>query len=319
MVTIAVMGVLMAAMTSMSNVQNRENAALMEKIVTVETMRLMTQTASDATACAALFDPANIISPSPATFNGATVSPTAPFVITLRRVPGVGPAAPNVATANQALSPSSSTVVVPATGIKVKVIAPNSAELVVGLDHDKLVRAIHDPTVRLNVATTGPPNALQITSCFGGLNGPLQVFTATDFASLTPVIHMNTPTYYAVEYNVSLPVKTHAQRLVLATTGIWNILTCGTTCSNAVAMYTIVNGVQRFCGQNASYGFSSPYDGYPMTTVTCMADVPANATVSIKMFFDARNGARANYQTSYGSGGAGPTTPVLSVLSIPNG
>jgi hypothetical protein len=123
----------LAGIASIQTVQSRENGALLEQVAAIDGYRVLSQTVGNSGACNALFNPANIISPANPTFDGTTVTSTAPYVITVAGIPGIGTASP-IFTQNSLPSPMTNSLFVPNNGIQIQVVSPTMANVVVAFD-----------------------------------------------------------------------------------------------------------------------------------------------------------------------------------------
>ncbi len=162
LVSVGIMGILIAAMASMQENQTRENRALSEKLAANDLVRAATSTLSG-TACNLLFTaPGNVIGGNLTI--PSTVSPNNPFVINLQSIPtSLGPPITTIATIGQPPSPLSNTLIVlPAAGIQLSVTDVSTANLLVNFDQTKLVRTIHNLSFPLNLSVD---SANKIVSC----------------------------------------------------------------------------------------------------------------------------------------------------------
>ena len=318
LIGVAIMGVIATGIASMQATQARESSALAEKISALDLARIVTATETDGQACTALFAPGNVISPASLVFDATSVSQSAPFVVTVRSVPGVG-TSPAVVTENSLVSPMSSSLFVPANNIQVRVTSAHSGDLVISFDRNRLKRSIHDVSVRLNLTSTGPMNSRTLTGCNGAGPTGLTSFKVSDFGSLSKNVIMNTPMYRAEEYTVPVTVQPYDRHIAMHATGIWNVQSCGAaTCHATVLVNAIVGGAQVPCGANNTTGASGPYTNVLMSNVSCIVKVPANTSASVKILFDARGGAFVNFNPgTYNTGYASASTPVFTLYSLP--
>lgn len=319
MVGVAIMGVVTAAMLSLQTMQSRENGALAEKLSALELARAITATEADSFACTALFAPGNIVVPGSLTFNSTTVSATAPHVIQIRSIPGTG-TSPAVVTQNTLVSPMSQSLFVPAGNLQVRVTSTTSADLVVAFQQDRLVRAIHDVSVRLNITTTGPANATTITGCTGLATTGLRSYTVSDFGALSSTVLENQPLYRATEYRVPIAAQSFERHLAMSAIGVWNVQACGglNLCQTAVVMHIETGGVSTPCGSNTSTGSSGPYTDVVSTSVSCIAKVPPNAPATVRILYDARGGAFVNLNpATYNTGSASASTSLFTIYTLP--
>lgn len=315
---VGIMGVIATGIASMQANQTRESSALGEKLAALDLARVVTMTEMDGPACTALFAPGNVVSPASLTFNATSVSQSAPFVVTVRSIPGVG-TSPPVLTENSLVSPMSSSLFVPANNIQVRVTSAYSGELVVSFDRTRLKRALHDVSVRLNLTSSGPMTSRTITGCNAAGPTGLTTFKVSDFGSMAKNVVQNTPLYKAEEYTVPVTPQPFDRHIAMHASGIWNVQACSASvCQTTVLMNAVVNGANIPCGANNTTGASGPYTNVLSTNVSCIVKIPANATASVKILFDARGGAFINFNSgSYNTSYADASTPVFTLYSLP--
>lgn len=315
----AIVGILIMAMVSMQILQVRENTALGEKLSAVELLRVTSATENDAAACNALFAPTNIVSPASLTFDATGVSAAAPFVITVRQIPGVG-TSPPVATQNSPASPTSGSLFVPTGGIQIRVSSPNSADLVVRFQQNRLVRPIHDVSVRLNLVSTGPLNNTTIVGCSGVAPGTFLKYTVADLNGMprTNVAGGGGPADQAFYYDIAVPPDPNNRHLLTSVLGVWNVTACGMGCVTSLSMTSNVGGTQAHCGLSQSTGSSGAYTNVVAQNVSCVTEVPASAPVTFRILFDGRGGAFGNFDAAtYNTGAVTGTSPVFTIYTLP--
>lgn len=182
LISVAIMGVIMTAMTAMQASQSNESRALTEKLSALELTRATTSSVATA-ACNLLFDPANLVNPAANSFNPTTVTPAAPHVIHIKRIPAPGITTLSIATAGSPASPLSNSLNIlpptpPNSGLKVEVTGPNTANLVVTFDQNTLVRAVKNLNFPLHIQTSVISGSNhKIDGCLG--TTPLGIPTGT--------------------------------------------------------------------------------------------------------------------------------------------
>lgn len=163
LVSVAIMGVLLTAMTAMQTNQSRENQALAEKLGALEFQRLMTATLSTTDVCTYL-----ITNAASKTFDSSLVTATTsppPIDLGTRLLATGDAASPAIATVGQSVSPLTQNLVVQSIqlgNIKCPPPCPNpstsnqfTANMLVNFDNSRLVRAIQPAISQVTLQTTG--------------------------------------------------------------------------------------------------------------------------------------------------------------------
>lgn len=177
LVSLGIMTILIAAMTSMYSFQAKENAALAEKVGSLDLARMISTSLTNGSICNALFAAGNLTNPASITFDASTVSPGTPYTLAVNQIPSGAAGAPIVAAGARASTLSSSLFVLPAGGappgieIAVTGLAPPVAVLRVRFDPTRLTQPLGDLQFPISLTTTGPLNATTITGCSGANSG----------------------------------------------------------------------------------------------------------------------------------------------------
>lgn len=170
LVSIAIMGILLVAMTSMQTTMSRENRALSEKLAALDLERVVTQSLAHTSVCTSLLDTANLVNPGQLPIpNAAAISATNPYRISLKTIGG---ATRKVAALGESPSAMSNSLKVHSTGgIQLVLTSPTVAELRVTFDQNDLVRSITNLTFPLMITTDLPtsPTTISVSGCGSGL------------------------------------------------------------------------------------------------------------------------------------------------------
>lgn len=156
LIAIAIMGIVLTAMTSLFANQNREYRALTEKLASNDAARAVTSAISG-TSCDSLVKAGNVAG---SLSIPAGTSQSSPYVINLNSIPSPGGFA--LISPGALPSPLSNTLtVLPVGGIQLSVTSNSTADLLIKFDQNKLVRPLSNLSFPLTLGTTGAT----ITGC----------------------------------------------------------------------------------------------------------------------------------------------------------
>jgi len=184
LISIGIMGILMATMATMFSNQSRETTALSQKLASADLEKILISSLSDGSVCQYIVN-----HPSPLTFDSTKVSPSTPQIITptlpIYASVQPGPPAvtgPVVAQVGQLASPYSTSATIGSITLSISG-APSplpppgpgvifTGNWVVTIDKGTLIRTLVPNTVSTAlVADTTNPNAAIITGCSGNSVG----------------------------------------------------------------------------------------------------------------------------------------------------
>jgi type II secretory pathway pseudopilin PulG len=153
LVTIGIMGVVMAALASMNSNMSRENRALGEQMASFDLARIVSTTLALPAGCDSLITKPNNLSAG-STFTFTDAPATYPFIINLNSVPQSA-TIDIVSLAKPQASPlSSSLQIKPVGGIQIVLTSATTGSLQIHFDQNRLVRAIHDLEFPIAISTT---------------------------------------------------------------------------------------------------------------------------------------------------------------------
>lgn len=163
-ISIGIMGVLMASFITMTTQQNREMKALREDLASMDLQKMLMAVLADGVVCKYALN-----NPSPQTFNSTSVSAKKPAVIKLNKLLASGSAsAPIVAEVGQKASSYSNSLIVSAIKLNITGGTGNTyvGDWIVEFDSSKTVRQVRPVTVSTMLTVDkSTPSVTKITAC----------------------------------------------------------------------------------------------------------------------------------------------------------
>ncbi|MGE3758877.1 MAG: type II secretion system protein J, partial [Pseudobdellovibrionaceae bacterium] len=195
MITVLILGVIGAAMSSMLTSMSKENRGLSEKLASLDLLRQVSQILASNSLCNSMLASGNTAGGTGIPFNPGSITTTNTPSINLKSIPmGLGVTLVEVGKKVSALS-QSLFVEDSAGGIKLFVVggSPPVGKLVITFDQSKLVRPIKNIETLLELTLTGPAGSKTITGCkgaggSGGGPGGYQVFTTSGSFVVPPEV-----------------------------------------------------------------------------------------------------------------------------------
>ena len=194
-ISIGIMGIVMAGFASMMSIQSKETRSLTEKLAALDLQKILTSALADGSVCQYVLN-----NPSVLTFNSTLVSLATPQTVIISTplyasvsggVPG-----PPIAQVLQQASSFSNTLIINSISLSITSGSGSSyiGNWVVEFDNTKTVRAIKPATISTTlIADTSTPTAARITGCMAGalagtVTGRCNFGTATGTATNCSVL-----------------------------------------------------------------------------------------------------------------------------------
>ncbi len=165
LVTMAVMGIMMAGMMTIQNNQSREGRAAADRIAKLDTARVLSSYFADSAMALCSYE---LATSRVVTFDDSHMPATASFSTPLSSIhSGANASSTELISVGKAVSPLSNTLIAKSITVSdISGIYPNyRGNLVISFDSSLLIRSLSNLSVPIKIVAVGATNIKTITSC----------------------------------------------------------------------------------------------------------------------------------------------------------
>jgi hypothetical protein len=251
LVSIAITGIVLTAMTSMMSAQLRETRHLTTILAAADLARAITATLASADSCKLLFTkPTNVINSANLVFND--VPGNYPIMLDLQSIPASDSTTVISRSTPVVSSLSNDLKLRPAGGIEVQVTSATTANLSVHFDQSNLIRPIKDLTFPLTLGTVPSGTSKQIVGCqaedgtLTGVWSPCTVKSESSIGGFANYPHPVTTWYAATDVANCVAGQSSDGKDVIAPPPITNnTVPFSSTCLVSISVPSGIKGVSK--------------------------------------------------------------------------